>query len=349
MDSDYFPLQGIVVLLGILVSALYFASIIVLRRYVRMQSLVGMGFVIGGIVFFTTISWPALHDDFPGWLSATGTVARFDKSYGERGRKRTLIAFQTATEGKAEAWLTIQMNDLWNAVPGPPDEDGKKEIGKAILQIQYNPQNPGDVALQGAEPWKYLLGGSIFGGVFVPVGLFLLAGPFMDFVRRRKLAWSGTRSTARIIDIRQDRNYAIRTGKWMPLHYPWMIRAEWVDPKTEASASSNPALSGRIRSRSSPSAARSTCWSTTPASALSTPSIRDPWARNGRRRPPSLRFRSTTTNGRASVPSPIRHRHCLAESCGTGPGACPCQGPAASLRRNCRPCPPSSGRGAMIR
>lgn len=233
MDSDYFPLHGIVVLLGILVSAFYFASIVILRRYVRVQSLVGMGLVIGGAVFFTTISWPALHDDYPGWLPATGIVAGFDASRSEYEFKRTLVAFHTSAGSIAEAWLRIGRDDLWHAVPGPADEDGKKIFSKAVLHIQYNPQNPGDIALQGAEPWKYLLGGSIFGVVFVPVGLFLLAGPFMDLVRRRKLAWTGTRSTARVVDIRQDRNYAIRTGKWMPLHFPWMIRAEWVDPKTE--------------------------------------------------------------------------------------------------------------------
>jgi len=234
MDSDYFPLHGIVVLLGILVCALYFASIIILRRYVRMRSLVGMGFVIGGLVFFTTISWPALHDDYPGWLRATGMVSGFDKSSSDGHDKRTLVAFDATAGRRAEAWLWIRTNDLWDAVPGPPDEDGKKDINLAILHIQYNPQNPGDIVLQRAEPWKYLLGGSIFGVVFVPAGLFLLAGPFMDLVRRRKLAWTGTRSTARVVDIRQDRNYAIRTGKWMPLHFPWMIRAEWVDPKTES-------------------------------------------------------------------------------------------------------------------
>jgi hypothetical protein len=197
-----------------------------------MRSIVGTGFVIGGTIFFTTLSWPALHDDYPGWLPATGAVTRFDRSYGERGRKRTLVAFHTAAGSIAEAWLTIDQSYIWHAVPGSADEDGKKDLLKAILHIQYNPQNPGEITLQGAEPWKYLLAGSVFGVVFVPVGLFLLAGPFMDLVRRRKLAWTGTRSTARITDIRQDRNYAHRTGKWMPLHFPWIIRAEWVDPKT---------------------------------------------------------------------------------------------------------------------
>lgn len=234
LDADYFPLHGIVILLGLLVNVLYFASFIVLRRYVRMRSLVGGGFVIGGIVFFTTISWPALHDDYPGWLPATGTVKAFDASLGERKYERTLVGFPTVAGLRAEAWMIIRTNDLWDAVPGPPDEDGKKNLRKAILRIQYNPENLGDIVLQSAEPWKYLLGGSIFGGVFVPVGLFLLAGPFIDLVRRRKLAWTGTRSTARITDIRQDRKYAHRTGKWMPLDFPWMIRAEWVDPKTES-------------------------------------------------------------------------------------------------------------------
>ena len=233
MESDCFPLHGIVVLLGILVNALYFASTIKLRRYVRMRSLVGMGFVIGGVVFFTTISWPALHDDYPGWLPATGIVAGFDASLGEHKYKRTLVAFHNAVGSIAEAWLTIRKNDLWDAVPGPADEEGGKNLRKAVLHIQYDPKNPADIVLRGVEPWKLLLGGSIFGGVFVPVGLFLLVRPCLDLVRRVKLGWSGTRSTARIIDIRQDRNYAIRTGKWMPLHFPWIIRAEWVDPKTE--------------------------------------------------------------------------------------------------------------------
>jgi hypothetical protein len=130
--------------------------------------------------------------------------------------------------------MYISSNQLWSAAPGPPDDDGRKNLYDAILPIIYDPSNPGDIALRGTEPRNLLIGGLVFASVFWPLGIALLIGPCLGSLRIKRLEWAGTRSEARIIDIKRDSTQANRFGRNSPVEFPWMIQADWLHPQTGA-------------------------------------------------------------------------------------------------------------------
>jgi hypothetical protein len=202
------------------------------------QTVVGIAFFVGGAGFFTMFSWTSLHDDFAGWARTTGTVAglRDDTCGSDCANIDLLMSYQLASGNEQRSWIKDVSNDVvWNAVDVPPNANGEKHFAGAHLTVLYDPQNPAHAVLEAFERQKGgLLAGLIFGGTFCPIGAGLLYRPFRNVLRKRRLEAFGVRSQATILSIEQNKKHARRAGEYEPLFHPWIIKAEWVHPRTKA-------------------------------------------------------------------------------------------------------------------
>jgi hypothetical protein len=225
-----FPLVLMIYLVGL--------PILLIKR-VPDLTVVGIGFLVGGAGFFTLFSWTSLHDDFAGWSKARGTVLGLrDDTCGGTGCTNIdlMMSYVLAAGKEQRSWIRgVPDHVVWDAVDVAPNANGEKRFAGGHLVVLYDPKKPEHAVLEAVERQRGgLIAGLIFGGSFCPVGVAFLYRPVRNLLRQRRLERSGVRSQATILSIEQNKKRARRAGEYEPLFHPWIIKAEWVHPKTKA-------------------------------------------------------------------------------------------------------------------
>jgi len=231
--------MGILVLVGLGVGGGFFLVLmpILLYRGVPQMTLVGIGFVVGGVVFcgvfvgFDIISIHRSHH----WKQVDAVIGRDwkDSSNSDHPELVLRLGFHTAS-GQIQVAQTHGPEDVvWKAVQATPDENGAKLFRGSRITVLYDPESPKDVvikAINDARLWPFAV---LMGGMFIPTGIALLYKPVRNRVWRKRLLRTGTSFPVTIDDIRQDESHARRSGEDQPMFHPWIIKAEWVDPETK--------------------------------------------------------------------------------------------------------------------